>query len=191
MRHTLIVLVIAAAVGCDHGDPATSGILDPGVTEDLGARLIRWQAEGAIPEADVNGDGTVDITDLVIVSQHFGRDVPGGTLVIVPDIVWRNEDGAPHGRVEVINKGDTPAADMRLRVIIRDRGLLIDIDDASLITALIPIPGKSDTYIGSGEHGTGWLWAAAAAWDDFQAGTVTVEVAIIRDEDSTRPGARP
>ncbi|MAF11835.1 hypothetical protein CMK11_15415 [Candidatus Poribacteria bacterium] len=191
MRHTLIVLAIAAAVGCDYGNPAALGILDPAATDDIGARLIRWQAKGAIPEADVNGDGTVDITDLVIVSQNFGRDVAVGTLIIVPDIVWRNADGHPHGRVEVINGGDTPVADMRVRHIVRHRGLLVDIGDASLITALIPTPGRDVTYIAPGEHGTGWLWAAAAAWDDFQAGTVTIEVAIIRDEDSTRPGARP
>ena len=191
MRHTLIVLAFAALVGCDYGDPAMIETADIAAVGDPGTMLIRWQTEGAIPEADVNGDGTVDITDLVIVSQNFGKDVDAGALRILPDIAWREDGNHPHGRVEVVNDGTTPVDGMRLRYFVRENGLLTDIGDASLVTALIPIAGKGTTHIAPGEHGTGWLWAAATAWEDFEAGTTTIEVAVIRDVDSFRAGQTP
>jgi hypothetical protein len=184
-----LIAVTCLMVGCDYGDPAIVG--SPGANADAQTLLIRWQVEGAIPAADVNGDGTVDIVDLVIVSQNFGKDVAVGALAVVPDIVWREEGGSPHGRVEVINSVDAPAVDMRLRYIARQEGLLRDVSDASLITALVPTPGQSVTYIAPGAHGTGWLWAAAIAWEDFETGAATIEVVVIRNEDSLIPVQNP
>jgi len=37
--------------------------------------LLQLQAKGAIPEADVNRDGVVDISDLVLVARNFGLEV--------------------------------------------------------------------------------------------------------------------
>ncbi|MBT3271255.1 hypothetical protein HN371_29225 [Candidatus Poribacteria bacterium] len=182
---TLAVAVVVIA-GCDYGDPM--GLDADANSQDVAMLLTRWQAEGAIPEADVNGDGTVDIVDLVIVSQNFGKDVAVGTLTIVSDIVWRNEGGSPHGRVEVINNSDMAVRRMRIRIVVRENGLLKDVDDGSLITALIPAPGEDKTHIGPGEHGTGWVWASAAAWEEFQLGTVTIQLAIIQDADSLHAG---
>jgi hypothetical protein len=109
----------------------------------------------------------------------------------LPEIAWRDEGGKVLGRVEVINNGDVPVTGMRLRYWVRANGLLVDIDDGTLLIPLIPDPTKSPTHIGPGQRGTAWLWASAAEWEDFQAGAVTVEVAVIRDADSFYAGETP
>jgi hypothetical protein len=191
MRGVLATLFVLGALGCDYGDPTMTEARHLVAIEDPGVLLIRWQAEGAIPEADVNGDGTVDITDLIIVSQNFGRHVLIGSLSILPDFAWRNEDEHPHGRIEVVNNGTVPVERMRLRYFVRDHGLLVDIDDGSLVTALIPIAGMGPTHIAPGKHGTGWLWSYATPWEDFLLGAFTIEVAVIRDADSFHAGQTP
>ena len=66
----------AAAPACDIGDPASSAPAD-GLADIPGADnptlyLSALVDDGAILRADVNGDGVVDIADLVIVAQSFG-----------------------------------------------------------------------------------------------------------------------
>ncbi len=191
MRGSLTILCLLWVLGCDVGDPVLPDTVGLSPVDRADILLLEWQAQGAIPAADVNGDGTVDIADLVVVSQNFGLDVPVGALTILPDIAWREEHGKAHGRVEVINNGDGPVTGMRLRYLVRVDGLLVDIDDGTLLIPLIPDPTKEPTYIAPGQHGTAWLWAFAADWEGFQAGTVTIEVAVIRDEDSFHAGQTP
>jgi hypothetical protein len=99
--------------------------------------------------------------------------------------------GKTHGRVEVINNGDVSVTGMRLRYLVRVEGLLVDIDDGTLLIPLIPDPTKGPTHIAPGQRGTAWLWAFAADWEAFQAGAVTIEVAVIRDADSFHAGETP
>jgi hypothetical protein len=64
------------ALGCgDYGDPVSPQTVDPYAIEHPDILLLEWEAQGAIPAADVNHDGTVDIRDLVLVAQSFGQDV--------------------------------------------------------------------------------------------------------------------
>lgn len=71
---TVCALVFVAA--CDIGD--STDPVGPSTHEgapDVETLLLTWQAEGAIPAADVNGDGIVDIVDLVTVATNFGLPV--------------------------------------------------------------------------------------------------------------------
>ena len=72
------VVVLGAGVsGCDVGDPVASTSegrgIDVAAVGNPGLFLASLVAEGAILRADVNGDGVVDIVDLVIVAQSFGE----------------------------------------------------------------------------------------------------------------------
>lgn len=83
-RHFLPTLVLTvqcvAQCGCDLGSPddsATTALNDVDFLsiDDPTASLIAWEAQGAIAKADVNGDGIVNIIDLVVVAQNFGHTV--------------------------------------------------------------------------------------------------------------------
>ncbi len=79
----LVALLLAVAVhaGCDMGAPMAEEAtrLPDRVTLETGdspaALLSAWEAQGAIPRADVNGDGVVNIVDLTIVARNFGLTV--------------------------------------------------------------------------------------------------------------------
>ena len=72
----LLPVVVLAAVGCgDFGDPVTPDTVNPYDVERPDILLLEWEARGAIPAADVNRDGSVDILDLIIVAQNFGQDI--------------------------------------------------------------------------------------------------------------------
>jgi hypothetical protein len=76
MRTLLLPLIALIAVGCgDYGDPISPTTVDPYSIERPDILLLEWEAQGAIPAADVNRDGTVDILDLILVAQSFGQDV--------------------------------------------------------------------------------------------------------------------
>lgn len=67
-------------MGCDLGAPAdtsTASLADVDFTSiaDPTVALATWEAQGAIARADVNGDGVVNIIDLVTVAQNFGQVV--------------------------------------------------------------------------------------------------------------------
>ena len=75
MWRSFALLVTIAALGCgDYGDAVTPDTVDPYAVERPDILLLEWEAQGAIPAADVNRDGTVDILDLIIVAQNFGQD---------------------------------------------------------------------------------------------------------------------
>ena len=76
MRTAIALLVTLSAVGCgDYGDAVTPDTVDPYAVARPDVLLLEWEARGAIPAADVNRDGTVDIFDLIIVAQSYGQDV--------------------------------------------------------------------------------------------------------------------
>ena len=75
VQRPLGLLVVIAALGCDVGDPVSPGTVDPYAVERPDILLLEWEAQGAIPAADVNRDGTVDILDLIIVAQNYGQDI--------------------------------------------------------------------------------------------------------------------
>jgi len=84
MRYSLVyvLLLMGLALGCDYGEDAEPERQTVELTaedfkdvQDPRAFLIELQAKGAIPEADVNRDGVVDISDLVIVARNFGLEV--------------------------------------------------------------------------------------------------------------------
>ncbi|MBT3267714.1 hypothetical protein HN371_11195 [Candidatus Poribacteria bacterium] len=96
------LLVVAAAValgaglaGCDVGDPvaearAREGI-DVAAVDNPALFLAALVDEGAILRADVNGDGVVDIVDLVIVAQSFGdvsTDVASLVTILDEAVRW-------------------------------------------------------------------------------------------------------
>ena len=75
--------------GCGEHDPVASvpTVESPDATDFESVQnpqtfLLRLQAQGAIPAADVNRDGIVDITDLVLVAQNFGQKVE----VVPPEV---------------------------------------------------------------------------------------------------------
>ncbi|MAF11397.1 hypothetical protein CMK11_13185 [Candidatus Poribacteria bacterium] len=69
--------LLVAVAACDLGDPTDA--TSPGSIDDpVPAALLALQARGAIPEADVNGDGIVDIVDLVTVATNHGLSVDPG-----------------------------------------------------------------------------------------------------------------
>ena len=88
-QHAALALIFSVwscllAIGCDLGGPTDvddAGVGPSGSTDAslnataVEALLLTWQIEGAIPAADVNGDGFVDIVDLVTVATSFGRSV--------------------------------------------------------------------------------------------------------------------
>jgi hypothetical protein len=84
------VALAAATPGCDMGDPAVGEAAGeaadiPGA-DNPALYLSALVSEGAILRADVNGDGVIDIADLVIVAQSFGdvsTDVR--SLVLIAD----------------------------------------------------------------------------------------------------------
>jgi hypothetical protein len=76
MRKLFLLCVALAAVGCgDYGDPVTPDTVNPYDVERPDILLLEWEAQGAIPAADVNHDGKVAILDLIIVAQNFGQDI--------------------------------------------------------------------------------------------------------------------
>ncbi|MBT3270743.1 hypothetical protein HN371_26615 [Candidatus Poribacteria bacterium] len=75
-RLLLALPLVLATLGCgDYGDAVTPDTVDPYAVERPDILLLEWQAQGAIPAADVNRDGTVDILDLIIVAQNYGQDI--------------------------------------------------------------------------------------------------------------------
>lgn len=70
-------------LGCDHGKIVPEDSSETAPTAEEFQRhvahpepfLLQLQAKGAIPEADVNHDGFVDIADLVLVARNFGLEV--------------------------------------------------------------------------------------------------------------------
>lgn len=89
MKSTAIAmfLALALALGCDNGSEPLSANDPNEVSGTLTAEefqrnaadprtfLLQLQTNGAIPEADVNRDGIVDIADLVLVAKNFGLEV--------------------------------------------------------------------------------------------------------------------
>jgi hypothetical protein len=90
MRYALSLVFVfcwLGALGCDTGaKPSATMEAEPSdvtLTADDFMKnaahpeifLLQLQAKGAIPEADVNHDGVVDISDLVIVAKNFGLEV--------------------------------------------------------------------------------------------------------------------
>lgn len=73
------VFLMLPFAACDFGEPpepgTQSGTPDFRNVENPKTFLLELQAQGAIPAADVNADGFVDIADLVIVAQNFGQEV--------------------------------------------------------------------------------------------------------------------
>ncbi|MBT3265899.1 hypothetical protein HN371_02045 [Candidatus Poribacteria bacterium] len=70
--------VVATIAACDVGDPTDAARPAQPTSHAARVALLEWQAEGALPEADVNGDGIVDIADLVTVAANYGLTVDPG-----------------------------------------------------------------------------------------------------------------
>jgi hypothetical protein len=101
--------VIAASIpGCDYGDPVISmppsAGIDVDAVENPALYLAALVNQGAILRADVNGDGVVDIVDLVIVAQSFGEvstDVTSLVTVLDESVRWipgRGPDDDPNAQ---------------------------------------------------------------------------------------------
>ena len=98
-----LALCIGFVFACDMGEPLESQDILPGDEFDVAdvgnprALLLEWEAQGAIPSADVNGDGVVNIADLVIVAQNFGMTVDDAQL---PPVSVLDADGRLVSREE-------------------------------------------------------------------------------------------
>ncbi|MCP5059580.1 MAG: hypothetical protein GY937_22985 [bacterium] len=179
-------------VACGRGDPITTETTWGDEREAAPYALARLQARGLISDADVNGDGVVDIADLVIVSQNFGMLVPYGVIAPVGAVPWEDVGGFPLGHFEVENIGDGPVDMMRVRYIARDReGLLIDIDDGELVRALIPVAGQGAFYLGPGDTGRTTVWVTAVTMGELERQDAIIKLVFIPDAESLRPGSLP
>ncbi len=77
-RWAVPALLLAVGLpGCDYGEPVISmppvKSIDVETVDNPALYLAALVDGGAILRADVNGDGVVDIVDLVIVAQSFGE----------------------------------------------------------------------------------------------------------------------
>jgi hypothetical protein len=74
---TGVLSLLVLMVGCDAGEEVAREESKPDFQNVSDPRpfLLQLQAEGVIPEADVNRDGFVDIHDLVLVAKAFGERI--------------------------------------------------------------------------------------------------------------------
>ena len=105
----LLPVVVLAAVGCgDFGDPVTPDTVNPYDVERPDILLLEWEARGAIPAADVNRDGSVDILDLIIVR---GAELRAGHCRRRPAGPRRRVRGQADGSLDVVVQADADEHD--------------------------------------------------------------------------------
>ena len=164
----LAFVALVVAVGCDYGDPVDvppgAVALDGG--QPVAPQLARLVAHGAIPEADVNRDGVVDIRDLIIVAQSFGQplDLPANPVDVLDvqlrvtqqnDLWWREAWRATLRN----NTLDTVAVDVDVELQDAD-GFIVDTDFKFNIPRG---PGAIDTVTGSALSDADWADAIVQA----------------------------
>jgi len=162
---SLIMFLLLSAVGCDFGGP---DLVEPTVALDMTApvvpQLAALVAQGAIPEADVNRDGLVDIRDLILVAQSFGQpvDAPASPVDVLDvqlrttekNTVWWREAW----RVALRNNtADTVSVDLVVQFRDAD-GFVVD-DDPEY--GLVLSAGEETTFAGFDLLSVPWVEAVA------------------------------
>jgi len=162
---SLIMFLLLSAVGCDFGGP---DLVEPTVALDMTApvvpQLAALVAQGAIPEADVNRDGLVDIRDLILVAQSFGQpvDAPASPVDVLDvqlrttekNTVWWREAW----RVALRNNtADTVSVDLVVQFQDAD-GFVVD-DDTEY--GLVLSAGEETTFAGFDLLSVPWVEAVA------------------------------
>jgi|APSaa5957512576_1039674.scaffolds.fasta_scaffold06966_3 hypothetical protein len=187
---TLLLATIVALIGCGQTGPVETETIWGVERARPYHLLMELQGRGVVSDADVNRDGVIDIQDLVIVSQNFGMAVEIGSLHPVGAIPWTSVDGFPWAQIEIQNTGSGPVEMMRIRYIARGvDGLLIDVEEGSLVTALEPVPGEHPTYLPPGARGRAKVWATAITVEDMETGRATLKLVFVENEQSTIPDA--
>ncbi|MEO2003304.1 MAG: hypothetical protein ABGY41_04335 [Candidatus Poribacteria bacterium] len=162
---SLILFLLLSAVGCDFGGP---DLVEPTVALDMTApvvpQLAALVAQGAIPEADVNRDGLVDIRDLILVAQSFGQqvDAPASPVDVLDaqlrtteknTVFWREA-----WRVALRNNtADTVSVDLVVQLQDAD-GFVVD-DDTEY--GLVLSAGEETTFAGFDLLSVPWVEAVA------------------------------
>ena len=147
----LVILMfgcILVALGCDVGDPVDPEPAGFTATESPAALLSAWVAQGAIPEADVNGDGIVNIIDLVIVAQNFGLTVGLDTdPPEVLDVSALNGIVRPGTPIEILFSEPVDEQSIQDGIAIIGVPATVDYDAATYVAVVTPIdPLDPDAY---------------------------------------------